>query len=117
MLAIRRAFGEVARRNRLNLYGEHGHGGERYSENELLHVNLRRLSNRHPPPWRAGAVLNRRTPDGSAAMHPTQERRFVRPAPTARACEARTSGSARQRPGALQSHNDSILIVDCQTAH
>jgi hypothetical protein len=74
MLAIRRAFGEVARRNRLNLYGEHGHGGERYSENELLHVNLRRLSNR--------AVLNRRTPDGSAAMHPTQERRFVRPAPT-----------------------------------
>jgi hypothetical protein len=46
MLAIRRAFGEVARRNRLNLYGEHGHGGERYSENELLHVNLRRLSNR-----------------------------------------------------------------------
>jgi hypothetical protein len=82
MLAIRRAFGEVARRNRLNLYGEHGHGGERYSENELLHVNLRRLSNRHRPPWRAGAVLNRRTPDGSAAMHPTQERRFVRPAPT-----------------------------------
>jgi hypothetical protein len=44
MLAIRRAFGEVTRRNRLNLYGEHGHGGERYSENELLHVNLRRLS-------------------------------------------------------------------------
>jgi hypothetical protein len=38
MLAIRRAFGEVARRNRLNLYGEHSHGGERYSENELLHV-------------------------------------------------------------------------------
>jgi hypothetical protein len=30
MLAIRRAFGEVARRNRLNLDGEHGHGGERY---------------------------------------------------------------------------------------
>ena len=57
MLAIRRAFGEVARRNRLNLDGEHGHGGERYSENELLHVNLRRLSNRHRPPWRAGAVL------------------------------------------------------------
>jgi hypothetical protein len=47
MLAIRRAFGEVARRNRLNLYGEHGHGGERYSENELLHVNLRSFSNRH----------------------------------------------------------------------
>jgi hypothetical protein len=70
MLAIRRAFGEVARRNRLNLYVEHGHGGERYSENEL-HVNLRRLSN--------GAVLNRRTPDGSAA---TKERRFVPPAPT-----------------------------------
>jgi hypothetical protein len=43
-------------------------------------VNLRRL--KQPPPWRAGAVLNRRTPDGSAAMHPTLERRFVRPAPT-----------------------------------
>jgi hypothetical protein len=80
MLAIGRVFGEVARRNRLNLDGEHGHGGERYSENELLHANLRRLSNRHRPPWRAGAVLNRRTPDGSAAMHPTLERRFVRPA-------------------------------------
>jgi hypothetical protein len=64
-------------------------------------VNLRRLSNRHRPPWRAGAVLNRRTPDGSAAMHPTQERRFVRP--------ARTSGSAQQRPGALQSQ----LRGDC----
>jgi hypothetical protein len=38
MLAIRRAFGEVARRDRLNLYGEHGHGGERYGENEFLHV-------------------------------------------------------------------------------
>jgi hypothetical protein len=49
-------------------------------------VNLRRLSNRHRPPWRAGAVLNRRTPDGSAAMHPPQE--------------ARTSGSAQPRPGA-----------------
>jgi hypothetical protein len=38
MLAIRRAFGEVARRNRLNLYGKDGHGGEHYRENELLHV-------------------------------------------------------------------------------
>jgi hypothetical protein len=84
MSVIRRAFGDAARRNRLNLYGEHGHGGERYSENELLHVNHRRFSNRHRwnPPRRAGAVLNRRTPDGSAAMPPTQERRFVRPAPT-----------------------------------
>jgi hypothetical protein len=44
MLAMRRAFGEVARRNRLNLYGEHGYSGERYSENELLHVNLRTLA-------------------------------------------------------------------------
>jgi hypothetical protein len=38
MLAIRRAFGEVARCNRLNLYGKRGHSGERYGENELLHV-------------------------------------------------------------------------------
>jgi hypothetical protein len=38
MLAIRRAFGEAARGNRLNLDGEHGHGGERYGENEFLHV-------------------------------------------------------------------------------
>jgi len=38
MLAIRRAFGEVARRSGLNVYGKHGHGSERYSENELLHV-------------------------------------------------------------------------------
>jgi hypothetical protein len=29
-----------------------------------------------------GLILNRRTPDGSAAMHPAQERGFVRPAPT-----------------------------------
>jgi hypothetical protein len=41
ILAIRRAFGEAARGNRLNLDGEHGHGGERYGENEFLHVNLR----------------------------------------------------------------------------
>jgi hypothetical protein len=82
MLAIRRTFAEAARGNRLNLDGEHGHGGERYGENEFLHVNLRRFSNRHRPPWRARAVLNRRTPDGSAAMHPTQGRRFVRRAPT-----------------------------------
>jgi hypothetical protein len=78
MLAIRRPFGEVARRNRLNLDGEHGHRGERYSENELCHVNLRRLSNRHRPPWRAGAVPNRRTPDGSAAMHPALRAADVR---------------------------------------
>jgi hypothetical protein len=38
MLAIRRAFAEAARGNRLNLDGEHGHGGDRYSENEFLHV-------------------------------------------------------------------------------
>jgi hypothetical protein len=38
MLAIRRALGEVASRSRLNLYGKHGHGGKRHSENELLHV-------------------------------------------------------------------------------
>jgi hypothetical protein len=69
-------------------------------------VNLRRLSNRHRPPWRAGAVLNRRTPDGSAAMHPTRERRFVRPAPTP---WRGTFGSAQQRPGALQSQ----LRGDC----
>jgi hypothetical protein len=67
MLAIRRAFAEAARGNRLNLDGEHGHGGERYGEHEFLHVNLRRCSNRHGwnPPWRAGAILHRRTPDGS----------------------------------------------------
>jgi hypothetical protein len=68
ILAIRRAFTEAARGNRLNLDGEHGHGSERYGESEFPHVNLRRLSN--------GAVLNHRTPDGSAAM------RFVPPAPT-----------------------------------
>jgi hypothetical protein len=53
-------------------------------------VNLRRLSN--------GAVLNRRTPDGSAAMHPTQESpgEALRAAGSdAMACEARTSGSAQ----------------------
>jgi hypothetical protein len=67
MLAICRAFGEAARGNRLNLDSEHGHGGECYGESEFLHVNLRRFSNRHGwnPPWRAGAALHRRTPDGS----------------------------------------------------
>jgi hypothetical protein len=32
MLAIRRAFADAARANRLNLDGEHGHGGDRYGE-------------------------------------------------------------------------------------
>jgi hypothetical protein len=36
MSVIRRAFGDAARRNRLNLYGEHGHGGERYSDNFFM---------------------------------------------------------------------------------
>jgi hypothetical protein len=38
ILAIRRAFAEAACGNRLNLDGEHGHGSDRYSENEFLHV-------------------------------------------------------------------------------
>jgi hypothetical protein len=40
ILRMRRAFGDAACRNRLNLYGEHGHGGERYSENELLDARV-----------------------------------------------------------------------------
>jgi hypothetical protein len=67
MLAVRRAFGDAARGNRLNLDGEHGHGGERYGESEFLHVNLRSSATdmagiRHGG---LGLYSNRRTPDGS----------------------------------------------------
>jgi len=41
LAAIRRAFCNAARGNRLNLDSEPGHGSEGYGEDEFPHVNLR----------------------------------------------------------------------------